>query len=59
VKFTHGSTSWQVTATKTVDLDPEIIEAAIQREFNLPWPNGERVGLTEDALRAWRLGSDR
>ncbi|MBB4287650.1 ParB N-terminal domain-containing protein [Roseospira goensis] len=56
-RFTRSTTSWQATAVKTVDLDPATVEAALRREFDLPWPDGDRVGLAEAAVRAWRAAA--
>jgi len=52
-RFTRTSTGWQLTATKTMCLVPDDVQAALRREFNLPWPGGERVGLADEAIQAW------
>ena len=46
--------SWRWYGVKTVERPLEEIEGAIGREFNLPWPEGQRVGKVERALAAWR-----
>jgi ParB family chromosome partitioning protein len=47
-------TGWQVGTTKTRELPLDQCEAAIRREFDLPWPEGKRVGRGDDAVAAWR-----
>ncbi|MBL6927724.1 MAG: hypothetical protein ISR44_01010 [Rhodospirillales bacterium] len=49
----HTATAWQITARHTLDHEREKIVAAIQREFDLPWPDGESVGLAREATNAY------
>ena len=53
-RFTHSSTSWQITARKTLFLPPVGIEAALRREFDLPLPGGKRFGQANAAVMAWQ-----
>lgn len=53
LRFTHTSTSWQTTAIKTIAPPDTEIERALRRKFDLPWPMGQRVGLSEEAVVAW------
>lgn len=50
----HSSTSWQVKCQKTHTLPEGQIISALRREFDLPWPNGKRVGLANQAEEAWK-----
>ena len=66
--FVEGFESVKVRQTDMVDViargpkpvDPERLKAAIEFEFDLPYPNGERMGLVDEALGAFgeRLGID-
>lgn len=45
--------SWQISFRKAGELPDAQVKAALAREFDLPWPNGQRVGKAEAALAAW------
>lgn len=36
------------------EIDPEELEASLRFEFDLPHPDGQRLGLAEEAVDAWR-----
>lgn len=46
------------TCTKPKPVDLAALQAALEFEFDLPYPDGSRLGLAEEAKRAWeqRLG---
>lgn len=52
--YTYSSTSWQIAAPREVPVEAAAVEASLGREFNLPWPNGERIGRGADVLAAYR-----
>lgn len=44
LKYQDGSsTSFQMMARRTIEHPQEVLQAAITREFNLPWPGGQSV----------------
>lgn len=44
--------AWFTRVEKDVTLPREQVEAALRREFNLPWPNGMSVGMADEAVEA-------
>lgn len=53
-----GDGVWQAWATKSRELPVEQVEAALRREFDLPWPGGRSVGRADQAVAAWRAAQD-
>lgn len=53
-RFTHTTTSWQITARKTRIIPDTEIKAALAREFDLPLPDGKRFGYAAEAVAAWQ-----
>jgi ParB family chromosome partitioning protein len=53
-KMRFAGTKWMAMATKTVCYTEEMYAGAIEREFDLPWVGGERVGRAEAMLEVWR-----
>lgn len=49
-----GSGTWRCTGVKTHDVPFEDIERAIRYEFELDWPEGRKIGRSEDVLAAFR-----
>jgi ParB family chromosome partitioning protein len=54
IETIRGEAYWLVKARKTVNLPDDQVQASIEREFNLDWPDGMRVNRHEEALTAWR-----
>lgn len=52
VTITGGT--WRTTGLKTRAFEAGEIEASLRREFDLPWPDGKRVGRSEAAVTAWK-----
>lgn len=52
-QYQAGTNTWQVRLTKRHELYDDVIRAALAREFDLPWPEGRRIGRSADALAAW------
>jgi ParB family chromosome partitioning protein len=52
--ITRESTSWQLAARCLARPGFPEVEAALRREFDLPWPEGWSVGRGEAAVAAWR-----
>jgi len=52
-KLIYQPGRWQAHGQKTIELSADVCRAAIAAEFDLPWPEGRRVGKAERALRAW------
>ena len=50
---------WFSAGYKTRDLDEARVIEALAREFDLEWPNGQRVGRAETALAAWAAAMGR
>lgn len=46
------SNGWTCHGPREVDQDPDRVIAAIGREFDLPYPDGSRVGRAADVLQA-------
>ncbi len=51
----HSSTSWQIVCRAERRIDAAAAEAALRREFDLPWPDGDRLSLANAAVAAWRI----
>jgi hypothetical protein len=43
-----------VRGAKEFELPLEQVEWALEFEFNLPWPNGQRVGRSREVIEAYR-----
>lgn len=54
IEYRSRSSSHLIKVTKSKELDPDQIQASIEREFNLPWPNGLSVGKAAAAVEAYR-----
>ena len=54
--YKHNSSCWQVACTKRIEQPAADVEAALRREFNLPWPVGT-VGRANQAVAAWRTAT--
>lgn len=54
VKAGSSTSCWQRAADLTVTVDLEEAAAAIRREFDLAWPEGETVNRGRDVEAAWR-----
>jgi ParB family chromosome partitioning protein len=52
--MTTTSTCWQITARKQYDIPMQDCEAALSREFSLPWPGGRTVGRSKEVIATWR-----
>jgi ParB family chromosome partitioning protein len=50
---------WFASGRKGADLPAAQIEAALRREFDLPWPGGTSVGRAEEAVAAWKLAREK
>ncbi|NNJ10551.1 ParB N-terminal domain-containing protein [Chloroflexales bacterium ZM16-3] len=51
----HSATQFNLrVGAKDMELSQATIEAALRFEFDLPWPNGQRVGRGEEAVQAYR-----
>lgn len=48
------TTSFQMAAKKTKELPADLLEGAIMREFNLPWPEGKTVGKGEKVWETFK-----
>ena len=53
-QITRTSTSWQLAGRAEPRPDPASAEAALRREFDLPWPDGSRLALADAAVLAYR-----
>jgi ParB family chromosome partitioning protein len=53
-KVRWAGTKWMMMAKKAVIHPLEEYEASIEREFNMPWVDGERIGKAEAMLEVWR-----
>jgi ParB family chromosome partitioning protein len=49
-----SSALFMVQGTKAFELPTAQVEWALGFEFNLPWPNGQRVGRAQDVIAAYR-----
>lgn len=56
-RVSHMDSSWSVSGTKTVELDPAAASASLSREFNLPLPGGRSWGRSSDILAAWEAAT--
>lgn len=43
---------WLLVGRKVREVDDELKRKAVEYEFNMPWPGGQRVGRSESMLRA-------
>jgi ParB family chromosome partitioning protein len=50
----HSASQFNLRGVKDFEHTVANAEAALRFEFDLPWPNGKRVGRTEEAIEAWR-----
>jgi ParB family transcriptional regulator, chromosome partitioning protein len=48
-----GTDRWRVIVTKTAEVDHDAARHSLAREFDLPWPNGRRVGRSAQILQAY------
>ena len=48
------TSAWSVAGRKSVELPAAEAEASLAREFDLPWPNGRRVGRSAEIVAAYR-----
>lgn len=55
-RYGRTSTSWQLCARRLLERPAPLLEDALRREFDLPWPAGRSVGRGEAAVAAWRQG---
>ncbi len=53
-KVKWAGTKWMMMAKKKVIHPQDVYEAALNREFDLPWVDGERVGKNKEMLEVWR-----
>ena len=53
-----GTDRWRVVVTKEAEIDATIALEALEREFDLPWPKGRRVGRSADILAAYAASMD-
>jgi hypothetical protein len=53
-KVRWAGSKWMMMAKKKVIHPRETYEASLEREFNLPWVDGERVGKAKEMLEVWR-----
>lgn len=58
--YRHADRSWYVKCQSPKRVNPSLLRSALEFEFNLPFHNGERLGLHEVACEAFseRLGMD-
>jgi len=54
VQAGNTGSCWQRTVRRGPEWPVEELEAAIRREFDIAWPNGETVGRGDDVVNAWR-----
>lgn len=57
VMIKHDLQRWRVRLEKGDPLPPEMVRAAIGREFNLPWPNGKSVERSSQVLAALNMAA--
>ncbi|NNJ10554.1 methyltransferase domain-containing protein [Chloroflexales bacterium ZM16-3] len=50
----HSASQFNLVGVKDFEHTAGDVEAALRFEFNLPWPDGRTVGLSDEAVAAWR-----
>lgn len=60
VQIGKNTSSWFCEAREPYPIRRNLLRRAIEHEFDLPWKNGERLGLVREAVAAFsaRLGVD-
>jgi hypothetical protein len=58
VQVNESNSNVQAVCSKPLAINPKRLKAAIAFEFDLPYPDGSRMGLVEEAISAFeqRLG---
>ena len=58
-EWSNKGSGWAIIGTKSHNLPWEEAEGHLAREFNLPLPNGNRHGRSEDIVKAFRIATGR